>query len=223
MATSRSFVVIVPVKPPSQGKSRLSGLPDDVREALAAAFALDTVRAVGQTPGVMSVLAVTDDHRFAEDLRRSGCDVMPDGTAGDLNATLVQAVAEASRRWPEALPAIVFADLPALRPSELAEVLSALPAGRDAFLRDAKGTGTTLYAAPPGSFAPRFGAGSAEAHAVAGALDLDTPAPSVRRDVDDLADLAAALALGVGPRTSNVLDRSPGVAHRTAGTGRPPG
>ena len=41
----QKYVALVPVKPPALGKSRLVGLTDDVRRALAAAFALDTVAA----------------------------------------------------------------------------------------------------------------------------------------------------------------------------------
>ena len=43
--TSPQYAVLVPVKPPAHGKSRLVGPPDDLRRELAAAFALDTVAA----------------------------------------------------------------------------------------------------------------------------------------------------------------------------------
>ncbi|MBU2076102.1 MAG: 2-phospho-L-lactate guanylyltransferase, partial [Actinobacteria bacterium] len=43
--TGPSYAVVMPVKPPSRGKSRLVGLADGAREELAAAFALDTVTA----------------------------------------------------------------------------------------------------------------------------------------------------------------------------------
>lgn len=204
----RSFAVIVPVKPPAVGKSRLAGLPDDLRRDLAAAFALDTVRAARATNGVVAVLAVTDDFRFAADLRRAGCEVIPDGAADDLNATVAQAAAEVARRWPDATPVVLLSDLPALRAAELAEVLAALPADRGGFLRDLPGTGTTLYGAPSAQFAPRFGPRSADAHAASGAVEIDVPAPSVRRDVDDAGDLAAAMLLGLGPHTAAVTGRS---------------
>src|SRR5690349_19543889 len=54
-------VLLVPVKPPAHGKSRLLGVPDERRRELAAAFALDTVTTCLSTPGVTRVLAVTDD------------------------------------------------------------------------------------------------------------------------------------------------------------------
>lgn len=199
-------VVVVPVKPPAFGKSRLTGLSGQERRDVAEALALDTAQAAASTPGVDAVLVVTDDFRLASSMRALGCEVMPDGTSEDLNATLVQAVAEVVRRWPGAMPVALCADLPALRPVELAavlrEVASHVAAGRAAFVPDRAGTGTTLYAAPAGHFDPHFGVESAARHRSAGAVEAGATATSVRTDVDDLADLDAALVAGVGPHTS---------------------
>ncbi len=80
-----------------------------------------------------------------------------------------------------------------------------MPGGR-AFVADAEGTGTTLLVAAPGvTLDPRFGGGSAARHAASGAAALDGEWPGLRRDVDTPADLAAALALGVGPATRAAL------------------
>lgn len=199
-------VVVTPVKPPAHGKSRLADLPDDHRRELAEAFALDTVMAAASTPGVDAVLVVTDDVRLAGSMRALGCEVMPDGASEDLNATLVQAAAEVVRRWPGAVPVALLADLPGLRPIELAgvlqEVVRHVAQGSAVFVRDRAGVGTTLYAAASEGFAPRFGVDSAARHAAAGAVEVGTDAASVRLDVDDLADLHAALEAGVGPHTS---------------------
>ena len=204
--TSDRCVVVVPVKPPAVGKSRLVGLTDEQRRELAEAFALDTVTAVTATPGVEAVLVVTDDFRLARALRGLGAEVMPDGVSGDLNATLVQAAAEVVRRWPDAVPVVLCADLPALRSDELADVLAEalaeVSAGRTAFVRDRAGVGTTMYAAAQGRFGPAFGPGSAVRHEQDGAVEVGASASSVRTDVDDLADLGAALVGGVGPHTT---------------------
>ncbi len=209
-------VVVIPVKPPSYGKSRLGGDPlqhlgDDERRDLAEAFALDTVEAAAATPGVEAVLVVTDDFRLAAAMRTLGCEVMPDGASEDLNATLVQAAAEVSRRWPHAVPVALCADLPGLRPSQLAPVLAEavdlVAAGRAAFVRDRAGVGSTMYAAAVAHFAPRFGPGSAERHLGSGAVEVGQDAPSVRADVDDLSDLGAALVAGVGRHTSRASGR----------------
>ena len=173
-------VVVVPVKSPTYGKSRLAGLADDHRRDLAEAFALDTVQAAAATPGVDAVLVVTDDHRLAASVRTLGCEVIPDGVSDDLNATLVQAVAEVARRWPGAVPVVLCADLPGLRPVELAGVLGEVheqvAAGRAAFVRDHTGMGTTLYAAPADGFDPSFGVASAARHEGTGAVEVGTTA-----------------------------------------------
>lgn len=209
-------VVVVPVKPPAVGKSRLVAHPfqhltDEQRRELAEAFALDTVQAALATPGVREVLVVTDDFRLAAAMRGLGCEVMPDGASEDLNATLVQGAAEVVRRWPGAVPVALCADLPGLRPSELAAVLADVVthvgAGAAVFVRDRAGVGTTMYAAPADRFEPGFGFDSAARHLAAGAVEVGADQPSVRADVDDLADLGAALVGGVGPHTSRASGR----------------
>jgi 2-phospho-L-lactate guanylyltransferase len=52
---------------------------------------------------------------------------------------------------------------------------------------------------------PRFGAGSLAAHRDDGATVLDLDVPGLRRDVDTVADLAAAARIGCGPRTRALL------------------
>jgi 2-phospho-L-lactate guanylyltransferase len=195
------YVVLVPVKPPLVGKSRLVGLSDAVRRELATAFAVDTVAACTAATAVGAVLAVTDDVTLADRLTGPGSAAVPDGVTGDLNGTLRQAAAEASRRWPDSVPVALCADLPALRATELDAALSQLHPGEAAFVADADGIGTTLYTAAHEIFDPRFGRSSASAHADAGARALTVMAPGLRRDVDELDDLRAALALGVGPET----------------------
>ena len=193
-------VVLVPVKPPVVGKSRLGGLGPRQRTVLAEAFALDTIAACLATDTVAAVLVVTDDAGFSMRARALGATAIPDGVSDDLNGTLRQAAAEAFRRWPELRPVAVCADLPALRPAELRAALEAMTGPHPWFVPDAAGVGTTVYAAAYDEFDPRFGPGSCDAHLDAGARQVEAAA-SVRRDVDDLADLRDALALGLGPRT----------------------
>ncbi|GAA4367556.1 2-phospho-L-lactate guanylyltransferase [Nocardioides caricicola] len=198
------FVVLVPVKPPAVGKSRLLGLDTDVRRALAEAFAQDTVAACLAATSVAQVLAVTDDARFSAILGALGAASIPDGVTDDLNGALRLAAAEAHRRWPDLTPVALCADLPSLRAADLdaALALAALP--HPCFVPDAAGTGTTLYVAGHDEFDPRFGPGSRDAHLDAGAHELSDVPASVRRDVDDLDDLRSAVALGIGPRTAAV-------------------
>lgn len=204
-----AFVVVIPVKPPHRGKSRLGELPDEQREALAVAFALDVVAVASATHGVTEVIVVTDDFRLAGQLRGQGATVMPDGASDDLNESLVQAAYEAWRRHPGARVAALCADLPALRPDELAEALAASRADRACFVADAAGTGTAMYVAPTAAlFSPDFGPSSARRHRDAGAESVDGPLVSLRHDVDSPGDLGRVLVLGVGRHTSAVMGLS---------------
>jgi 2-phospho-L-lactate guanylyltransferase len=204
VADGSQHVVVIPVKPPGVGKTRLVGIPAEQRVALAGAFAIDTVTACLATNEVAQVLVTTDDARFATTLTALGAVACPDGGTG-LNQALVQATAEAARRWPGLRPAALCADLPALRAADLSSALTFDRAGA-AYVADAAGTGTTLYTASSDDFAPRFGTGSAAAHAAAGAVPVPGELAGLRHDVDDLVSLRAAIALGVGPATRRALD-----------------
>lgn len=194
---------MVPVKRLGAAKSRLRGaLPAVPHEELALALAADTVRAVRACPTVAEVLVVTGDERAAALLGTAGARIVPDEPEAGLNAAFRHgAAAAAAGAWVAGLTA----DLPALRPAELAAALRAAAGdpGVRRFVADAPGSGTVLLTTPPGvPLAPRFGVGSAAAHAASGALPLAGPWPSLRRDVDTAADLAAARHLGLGPRTA---------------------
>ncbi|SCG62770.1 2-phospho-L-lactate guanylyltransferase [Micromonospora humi] len=192
----------MPVKRLAAAKSRLRGaLPGVPHEELALALSADTVRAALACPAVGRVLVVTDDPRVAATVTAAGAAVTADAGAG-LNAAFRHGATAAG---PRAAVAGVTADLPALRPGELAAALRATEGVRG-FVADAPGGGTVLLAAPAGvPLAPRFGPGSAGAHAASGALPLSGDWPSLRRDVDTAADLSAAARLGVGPRTGALL------------------
>jgi len=95
--------------------------------------------------------------------------------------------------------------LPALRAEDLDEALASLVPGRPAYVADVEGTGTTLYTAPYDEFDPSFGPDSAHAHLVGGAHAVEGELTSLRRDVDDLDDLRAAQALGLGPQTDRLV------------------
>jgi 2-phospho-L-lactate/phosphoenolpyruvate guanylyltransferase len=193
-----SYVVVLPVKPPARGKSRLAVDPAR-RRSLAAAFALDTARACLAASSVHAVLAVTDDALFAAHLRAAGCETIPDGVADDLNESLRLAAAECRRRWPDAVPVALCADLPALVPADLDQALGSGSGHR--FVADHDDVGTTLYTAPYESFAPQFGRESRHAHLAGGAREIEGRLTSLRLDVDDADALAKAETLGLGAHT----------------------
>ncbi|MGC5050584.1 2-phospho-L-lactate guanylyltransferase [Micromonospora sp. DT48] len=202
---TQSWTVVVPVKRLAAAKSRLrGGLPGVPHQDLALALATDTLAAVRACPAVAEVLVVTDDVRVADMARSGGARVLPDVADAGLNAAFRHGAAGVAG-WVAGLTA----DLPALRPAELAAALHKTTTGQPGlrrFVADAPGTGTVLLAAPPGvPLDPRFGPGSAAAHSASGAHPLTGDWPSLRRDVDTADDLAAAARLGLGPRTTALV------------------
>ncbi len=203
---SSGWSLIVPVKALARAKTRLGEYAGEQRAELALAFALDTVTAALNCPAVGRVLVVCDDPLAGPLLARLGAVLVTDEPGGGLNPALAHGAARARVLAPDAPLAALSADLPALRPDELARVLASVPAPGRAFLADSPGIGTTLLACSPGHpLEPAFGGASRARHTAGGALELALlDVPSVRRDVDTAADLAEALRLGVGRCTAAV-------------------
>jgi 2-phospho-L-lactate guanylyltransferase len=204
------WTVVIPLKALARAKSRLSDTAGDaVRPGLALAFAQDTVAAALACAAVRDVAVVTDDPLAGRELAALGARIVPDEPGGGLNAALTHGAAAVRRLRPGGAVAALNADLPALRPGELARVLDAAAEFARAFLPDAAGVGTTLLAAAPGrQLRPSFGTDSRARHRASGAVELVLDAvASVRQDVDTGADLRTALSLGVGPHTAATASR----------------
>lgn len=201
--------IVVPVKRPELAKTRLADAAGAYRPDLARAFAADTVAAALTCPVVAEVVVVTDDSVAASELSGLGALVVADTPDAGLNAALRHGADTIAKRRPGGPVAALSADLPALRPGELSNVLNAAGDYEVSFVADAHGIGTTVYAARGGApFDPQFGGRSRAAHRAAGAVELDLAGvPSVRRDVDTGVDLYDAIRLGVGPRTKDVTGR----------------
>ncbi|MFF5293477.1 2-phospho-L-lactate guanylyltransferase [Paractinoplanes globisporus] len=199
----REWVAVIPVKRLSAAKSRLRGAVPAARHAdLALAMVRDTVSAVLAGSAVAELVVVTDDTQAAAAVTALGARVVPDVPGADLNGAMrfgADEVAGLGR-----FRAVLAGDLPALRPGQLDEALGAA-LGRS-FVADAAGTGTVLLAVPPGEpLDPRFGIGSASAHATSGATPLTGDWPGLRQDVDTPDDLARVLTLGAGRHTCALL------------------
>jgi 2-phospho-L-lactate/phosphoenolpyruvate guanylyltransferase len=205
----RDWSLVIPVKPLDRAKSRLAALAGPRRGELALAMAEDTVSALLACPAVAVIVVVTDDAAAGAGLGALGAVVIPDRPAAGLNPALEFGAAFAAEGWPDRGRAALAADLPALRPAEIGAALAAADGWPTAFVRDAAGTGTTLYAAGPhAGFRPAFGPGSAGRHAAAGAAELGLPGiAGLRRDVDTGEDLSRAAELGLGPRTAAIAAR----------------
>ncbi|CAM5390393.1 2-phospho-L-lactate guanylyltransferase [Streptomyces abikoensis] len=200
------WTLVVPVKPLALAKSRLGrGAGEGARAGLALAFAVDTVTAALACAAVRDVVVVTGDPLAGAELAALGARVVAEpGGPGGLNGALAHGARNVRDGRPDAAVATLNADLPALRPAELARVLDSAAKFPRAFLADAAGIGTTLLTAAPGmELAPAFEGHSRARHRGSGAREIGLAGvDSVRRDVDTEEDLRAALALGVGPRTA---------------------
>jgi 2-phospho-L-lactate/phosphoenolpyruvate guanylyltransferase len=206
-----AWTLVLPVKGGPLAKSRLGARPE-----VAAALALDCLDAVLACPAVGRVLVVTSDPSTRAAARALGALVVPETRRG---AGLVPAITAGVRVAVLACAgptAVLLADLPALRPEDLDVALAAVEArlvdgtAPMCAVPDAEGSGTVLLAArTPADLAPAFGPDSLAEHVRRGASRLELALPRLRRDVDTPADLEAALALGVGPRTATaVRDRT---------------
>ncbi|WZH38501.1 MAG: 2-phospho-L-lactate guanylyltransferase [Microbacterium enclense] len=198
------WFVVVPVKPAALGKTRLTVATSD-REALARAIALDTIAAVASTARVTRVLVVTDDAEVRTQVAQwPAVDVIAEGDVRGLDAAIALG---ADAAGVGAARAALLGDVPALRPHDLEAALTLAGDVERGLVSDAEGTGSTLVTARPGAvWVSAFGADSAARHRLLGCTDLAVPREStLRRDVDTAAQLAEAVALGVGPRTAAVL------------------
>lgn len=204
------WTLVIPLKPLALAKSRLADTATDgLRPGLALAFAEDTVAAALASPAVRDVAVVTDDALAGRTLAALGARIVPGEPRTGLNAALTHGAAAVRAVRPDSPLAALNADLPALRPAELARVLDAATEFPRAFLPDAAAVGTTLLAVAAGrELLPAFGTDSRARHRASGAVELLLDGvDSVRQDVDTGEDLRTALSLGVGPRTAAAAAR----------------
>lgn len=210
------WTLIVPVRDPKTGKSRLGS-----SAALNTAIAADTVSAALACPDIRQVVLVTDDlswipESLTDDLR---CNVLlqrsivqdQESSGSPLNAAVSQALESVSLSGHRASAvAIMLGDLPALRPADLGAALRVAAGMPQGMVSDHRGSGTTLITAANiawTSHLPSFGPDSAERHRAAGYRELPVPASSsLRRDVDTAEDLRAVHP-GLGPATRRALEQ----------------
>jgi 2-phospho-L-lactate/phosphoenolpyruvate guanylyltransferase len=192
--------LVVPIKNLDRAKSRLRGaVPADEHGDLVLALLLDTVTAAVGASGVRRVLVVCEDKRVPDALAGTGVECVDERGLPGLNAALT--FGAEYLRTPGSTVGALQADLPALRSVDLAAAIEEA-AGRRAYCADRPGTGTTLLLSAPGEpLHPRFGPGSADAHAATGAVRVGRASASLRCDVDTGRDLDIAAELGIGKFT----------------------
>lgn len=203
-AGEHGVVAVVPVKDLGLAKSRLL-LDPGRRAALALAVAQDVLAALLSTPEVVHVVVVTGDPLVLAHARRAGASVVDD-PGGGLDAAVAAGATAAAERCAACGLLVVPADLPCLRPADVATVLHLARRVPAAVVPDRWGTGTTMLVhrgdAP---VVTAYGPGSAARHAALGLTVLGGAPDRARLDVDTLEDLEAATVLGLGVHTACVV------------------
>jgi 2-phospho-L-lactate guanylyltransferase len=213
--------VVIPLKGLDHAKSRLvtrlTGGSGDVtpRGRWALAMALDTLDAAARCDAITTVFVVTADDRVAQ-ATTEGRVLLVDDPGGGLDTAINAGCAAAVAAFDSAAVAaeyrhiaVLVGDLPALRADDLATALVRCAMVARAVVSDRTGSGTTMLTARQGQLPePHFGPESRRRHIESGATDVsDSVADSLRCDVDTAEDLEVAAALGLGRRTSALLDR----------------
>jgi 2-phospho-L-lactate/phosphoenolpyruvate guanylyltransferase len=199
------WVAVVPVKDPNRAKSRLGPELETWRTDLAAAFATDTLSALLAASRVDVVVVVGGQRLPADLLEHDRVRTLPD--PGDLNAAAAEGIAWAQRRHPDSAVLVLAGDLPAATGEAIDRLLGTRPAGPLHVIPDIERTGSTGLLIGQGvDVTPAFGGGSLSRHQAVGAQTVELPGiERLRRDVDTADQLAAAVGLGVGERTRQVL------------------
>jgi 2-phospho-L-lactate/phosphoenolpyruvate guanylyltransferase len=190
---------IIPVKPLSQAKTRMA-IPASARKMIMLAMFVDTAKAVAESNQVRRVYVVTRDPDVAWAAAAQGVTVLRDHRLTSLNHALLLGRQTAASRSPSDAIAMIPGDLPALAADELDAVIAELDQRSCPLLvTDHHNVGTTMLLHPAGFYpAVAFGEASAAAHTAFGYRPVVRNVPSLRQDIDSVADLRRMLESSAG-------------------------
>jgi 2-phospho-L-lactate guanylyltransferase len=178
-------LVVIPFR--GEGKSRL---PEELRREVALAMLGDVVEAATSLGDVRVATADPAGRLVAEELGASLVDEPGEGQGAAVAAAL---------KGVDGICLVVNADVPRVRPSDLAALAVPPRLGRVAIVASSDGRTNALGLPYPEVFRPLYGAGSARrfrAHTLGLGLDVEELGlPNLVTDVDTLADLGR-----LGPR-----------------------
>lgn len=199
MVGRSDWCAVVPLSPAARAKTRLSAL-GELRAVLASAFAADVVDALTSARTVAQVVVVGDG---SVTLPPGSAHIQVDSGTADLNGSIATAESHARRAGFERI-VVVMADLPCVRPEDIDELLTRARSVPRGFVRDHRGSGTTILTTTGPGLLPRFGQASATEHRSEGAVEFEVSL-RMRFDVDDPEDVTLAMAYGLGPTTLAAL------------------
>jgi len=212
------IATLVPAKALDRAKGRLAALlTEDERRQLALAMLEDVVKALQAVPEIDSVAVISPDAEVLDAARALAAEAIeePPSVRG-LNQALAHGLSVMSSR-PDAL-LVVLADVPAVKPSDVKEMLDALPADRGVVIAPSSARGTSALALRPPDVIPfRFGEQSFQDHKREAAARKIEHAivrnEALANDIDEPADLKRLLEHPAETATHRLLARL-GVAAR---------
>ena len=215
--------LLIPVKDPSRGKTRLSDfLTTDHRRRLAWAMLEDVIRAAAAASEPDRVVVVTSFDLAAERARKAGFEVLIEESQTSESAS----VDWASRLLREQNFDLVMrlpADVPLVRAEDIDRLLATrVPCPGTLLVPSHEGTGTNaIIRTPPDIFCSRFGPNSLELHqheaSSAGAECLIVANERIAIDIDEPADIRLFMERGRGTETFQFLSELESASHFTKG------
>ena len=157
---------IVPVKPLSQGKSRLKGvLTQQERAELNQGMLLNTLAVLSQVPRIEQIVVVSRDTKALALARQHGAKTIAERGSPSLNGALTRATTLAAGKGATAV-LILPADLPLIEAADLKQlIVSAAGPPSVVIAPDRHGSGTNaLLLSPPGLLEYEFGPDSFTRH-----------------------------------------------------------
>ncbi|HWP43911.1 MAG TPA: 2-phospho-L-lactate guanylyltransferase [Blastocatellia bacterium] len=205
--------VLIPVKDPSRGKTRLARLlsPEERRQ-LAWAMFEDVCRAVKPAAAPDRVVVVTSFAPAIELARSLEWEVIIEQSQLSESASVDRASRLLKARGFDLVMRLP-ADVPLVRTEDIDELLSVELRPPAALLVPSReGTGTNaIIRTPPDLFPSRFGPGSLALHteeaARAGAECIIKHNPQIALDIDEPSDIEALMRSGHGTRAFDLLSR----------------
>jgi 2-phospho-L-lactate guanylyltransferase len=161
-----SVWVIIPVKPLTRAKSRLSGvLSQEAREELAESLLRHVIGVVREVPQVAGTLVISRDTRALAIARELGTHTVQESGAPELNTALMRAT-QVVHGWGGGAVLILPADLPLLSGEDIVGMIEqGQERGTVVIATDRNDNGTNaMLVRPPGLIPYAYGQGSFHRH-----------------------------------------------------------
>jgi 2-phospho-L-lactate guanylyltransferase len=203
--------IILPVKNPERGKTRLSGfLSMEERRQVAWAMFCDVTAALAKCAHANLIVVVTSFERAGERAQSLGFQVMVEESQSSESQSVDWASGRLAGRGVDAVLRLP-ADIPLVQPGDIDDLIGeSLSAPATLLVPSREGTGTNaILRMPPELFPSHFGPGSLALHLKEAASVRATVAivnnPRIALDIDEPSDIETFLPQGAGTETFDTL------------------